>query len=183
MSTNGIPNSIVAPELPSYVAKFLPIAKDSVVDLQIKSSSQTTTSIQGKEVQPDQMKKVDVLSEENVEHEAKNEGKDETETTHHVSVKNTDLGSGSPKETAQGEAGVMNIESCKKHLNDANIQAESLLGHTSVVKDNSSSLLQSTDISVDIKNEKVSDDVEKAIPPKPRRITPIAITTNSAQSS
>ena len=180
MSTNGIPNSIVAPELPSYVAKFLPIAKDSVVDLQIKSSSQTTTSIQGKEVQPDQMKKVDVLSEENVEHEAKNEGKDETETTHHVSLKNTALGSGFPKETAQGEAGVMN---CKKHLNDANIQAESLLGHTSVVKDDSSSLLQSTDISVDIKNEKVSDDVEKAIPPKPRRITPIAITTNSAQSS
>ena len=153
------------------------------MDLRIKSSSQTTTSIQGKEVQLDQIKKVDVLSKENMEHEAKNEGKDETETTHHVYLKNTALGSGSPKETAQGEAGVMNLKSCKKHLTDANISSESLLGRTTVVKDDSSSQLQSTDISVDIKNDKVSDDVEKAIPPKPRRITPIAITTNTAQSS
>ena len=143
------------------------------MDLRIKSSSQTTTSIQGKEVQLDQIKKGDVLSKENMEHEAKNEGKDETETTHHVYLKNT----------AQGEAGVMNLKSCKKHLTDANISSESLLGRTTVVKDDSSSQLQSTDISVDIKNDKVSDDVEKAIPPKPRRITPIAITTNSAQSS
>ena len=183
MSTNGIQNSIVASELPSYVAKFLPIAKDSVVDLRIKSSSQTTTSIQGKEEQPDQIKKFDVLSKENMEHEAKNEGKDETETAHHVYLKNTALGSGFPKETAQGEAGVMSIKSCKKHLTDANIPSEPSLECTTVVKDDSSSLRQSTDITVDIKNDKVSDDVEKAIPPKPRRITPIAITTNSAQSS
>lgn len=161
-------SQVVVPELPTYVAKFLSIVKDAAVHLHIKSLAP------GKEGQPNQPQKVDVLPKESAVRETRT-----VNNNVHDEEKNDELASGLPKECQHGkEAGIKSIESCEKHATDANTQSKSLLGHTTTAQDGSSSVL-CTDNSIGNKNVVVVDAVDRTMPSKPRRITPVAILTNS----